>query len=428
MPKRWTFIVYLAGDNNLEQYGLVDLLEMKAVGSTADVDVVAQFDGMEDGGTRRYHLTADRELADDVVDELAEVNTGDPDALLDLVSWAMAEYPAERTALVLWNHGSGWRDEDIYRLDGGPALDPEQPRSLVRGAGEAGIRRSLFKTSIASVLDYPAEVRGILFDDTSKDFLDSRELKRVVERMVAARGGRKLDLIGFDACLMSTIEVGFQIRDAFEVMVGSQEIEPGDGWPYGRILAALAAEPAAGPEELGRMVVEAYVAELGARDRGAAVTQSAVRLGQMAETTVRVGRLADALTASLERPSFSRQLLAVLRGVQKFRDRDCVDLLHLCRLLGGARGAGRDAPSALRDASVDGVADAALDLAALFEPQAVSSVVPWARFSGGALKAAGGLSIYLPLMGAVSPAYRNLDFAASSTWPRFLDSFAGPAP
>jgi hypothetical protein len=417
MPKRWTFLVYLAGDNNLDAFGRQDLMEMQAVGSTTDIDIVAQFDGMEDGAARRYHITRSDSLDDDVVDELPEVNTGDPDALVDFVTWALAEYPADRTALVLWNHGTGWRDEDIYRLaGGGQPGDPNAPRSLVRGVGERGVRRSLFRTSIASVMEYPAEVRGILFDDTSRDFLDGRELAGVLTRIVAARSGRKLDLIGFDACLMSTIEVAYGIRHGFDVMVGSQEIEPGEGWPYHGIVAGLAANPGASPEEVGRMIVDAYVDGAVQHDPDVAVTQSTLRLDRLDAATDHVRAVADSLTGALDHPAFhGRTLLGVLRRVQKFRDSDCVDMVHFAGLLGDAKPVGSD----------DGaLARAASELGALVAPGAEGSLVPYSRASGRSVKAANGLSIYVPLIGTPSPAYRDLEFAAASAWGRFLDAFS----
>ena len=114
----WTFMVYLAGDNNLENFGLKDLREMKKAGSTETVAIVAQFDSMSGNITRRYELTGKGSLDDDCVAELPEVNTGDPNALIDFIAWAGNEYPARHFALVLWNHGSGWKDEDIYRTAG----------------------------------------------------------------------------------------------------------------------------------------------------------------------------------------------------------------------------------------------------------------------------------------------------------------------
>ena len=92
--KNWTVMVYLAGDNNLESFGQDDLMEMKSVGSTDAISIVAQFDRMSDGVTRRYYLTHDRSLSADAVAELPEVNTGDPAALLDFILWGLAEYPA----------------------------------------------------------------------------------------------------------------------------------------------------------------------------------------------------------------------------------------------------------------------------------------------------------------------------------------------
>ena len=66
-PLAWTFMVYMAGDNNLEQFGLLDLSEMKRVGSTSDVAILAQFDRMASGITRRYHLHRETSLEEDQV-------------------------------------------------------------------------------------------------------------------------------------------------------------------------------------------------------------------------------------------------------------------------------------------------------------------------------------------------------------------------
>src|SRR5688500_9172064 len=116
MPHQWTILVYMAGDNNLELYGMRDLMELKATGSTEAVQVVAQLDRMSDDVTRRYRLTHGHALDADIVEELPEANTGDPRVLLDFIRWGLAAYPAERTALILWNHGTGWKDADVYAL------------------------------------------------------------------------------------------------------------------------------------------------------------------------------------------------------------------------------------------------------------------------------------------------------------------------
>jgi hypothetical protein len=436
-PKKWTLMVYLAGDNNLESFGQADLEEMKAVGSTDAFNVVAQFDRMSDGVTRRFYLTNNRSLSADIVAELPETNTGDPEFLFDFIRWGLAEYPAHRTALILWNHGAGWKDDDIYSGTRKAGLSESRlPTNKVRWCSQRGVGRSLFATSVQTISQYPAAVRAILFDDTSKDFLDNQELKQVLDRVVSERRGQKLDLIGFDACLMNMIEVACQIQGTCDYMVGSQEIEPGDGWPYDRILKALASEPDAPTESLARVIVDTYTDHYLANPSQIAVTQSAVRLQQVPVLVGAVGRLADSLTEHLNRPAFvTRVLLPALRYVRKFRDQQYIDLGHLGELLAARAEDGR-------------VAEVALDIVARLNPASRGSVVTAARSIAphGALlpgpnlqpcnvdintghssrnrRTANGLSIYLPFLGPVSPAYAGLEFARNCSWPRFLNAFS----
>jgi hypothetical protein len=412
MPKAWTIMVYLAGDNNLDAFGRADLAEMKTVGSTDAVDIVAQFDSMGDGVTRRYHLTSDRSESADVVAELPETNTGDPATLLDFIRWGLTTYPAEHAALILWNHGAGWKDDDIYaraRQAGVPESD--LPRGLVRGLSRRPIGRSLFATSAQRILEYPAEVRGILFDDTSKDFLDNRELKGVLDRVHGDSGGWKLDLIGFDACLMNMIEVAAQVEHACRWMVGSQEDEPGGGWPYGRILAGLAADPAASPGALAEMIVRTYADYYVDGPPDLAATQSALRLERLPALVEAVGRLADGLVERLPDAAFyGRALLPAMRDVQKFRDEQYVDLGHLGHLLAQTAG----------DGAVRG---AAREVGAHLDPSSRDSVVAATRAVGAKVAAARGLSIYVPFRGTISPAYAELEFARHCGWGRFLEAF-----
>ena len=126
------------------------------------------------------------------------------------------------------------------------------------------------------------------------------ELKRVLARAHKILG-RKVDLVGMDACLMTMIEVAYQLRDHARVLVGSEELEPGAGWPYATILGDLATRPAMAPAELGATVVRRYVASY--RHGAENATQSAIDLGQ-------VGDLVEAVAL------LARRLLAALRAAQ----------------------------------------------------------------------------------------------------------------
>ena len=105
--KEWTVLVWMAGDNDLEDFALTDLQELKKVGSTSKVDVFAQIDSMRDDHTLRYHVRKGTTVKDDVVMDLGETNTGDPKVAIDFFTWGISQSPAKRYLAVIWNHGSG---------------------------------------------------------------------------------------------------------------------------------------------------------------------------------------------------------------------------------------------------------------------------------------------------------------------------------
>ena len=156
---KWTVMVYMAGDNNLDGAVLRDIAEMAKVGSTRDVNVLVQLDRIEDKLTRRFRITEGSGFKKDCIESFGDTNTGDPQILYDFVRWAVDNYPADRHCLILWNHGSGWWEEDKSRATG-PAWQK---------------RRDLFRHAL------PQEHSSICYDNTSGgDALDNRELKVVL--------------------------------------------------------------------------------------------------------------------------------------------------------------------------------------------------------------------------------------------------------
>ena len=119
MPE-WTVIVYSAADDEvLEENMWFDLNEMELVGSNPQMNIVVQIDRYAgaftgDGDwtdTRRYLITQDNDLdhiTSPVVESVGEVDTGDPQTLIDFVTWAIQKYPAQKYALVMSDHGGGW--------------------------------------------------------------------------------------------------------------------------------------------------------------------------------------------------------------------------------------------------------------------------------------------------------------------------------
>ena len=385
-------MVYLAGDNSLDSAGTVDLNEMKRTGSTDALNIIAQFDSATGHEARRFCLRKGGSLADDaVMPSLGKTNTGDPRCLNDFIAWGIKNYPAQHYMLVLWNHGQGWDDTDIYA--------GERDRGLRRSHS---IRHAFFRSAMESLVKKsrrdPA-ARAILLDDDAKDFLDNQEMKAVLAKTKKLLK-RNLDVLGMDACLMSMAEVGYQMRDSVDFTVGSEQTEPGDGWPYDTILNELAKNPDLSPRGLSQLVTNKYLASYEAT---AGVTQSACDLSKSAALAAAVKPLAGALSAASS-PDVQK-ILAARARVQSYEVPDYVDLVDLCSLLIGS-----------------GVSPAIVAACKTVVQQVQTDYVIASGFKGSKVKNSHGVSIYFPTQD-VSPLYAGLDFSKKTGWDKFLKAF-----
>lgn len=398
--RKWTIMLYLAGDNNLDANGMIDILEMKKVGSTAGFNLIVQFDRSGEGiPTKRYYLKKGTSLQDDVVESLGETNTGKPDVLLDFIKWGAEKYPAEHYMLVLWNHGQGWDDTDIF------AGERTRESRLLR---TNLIRHAIFRTSVMNAAKMSARnrktSRAILIDDDAKDFLDCLEMKKVMED---ARSflGRKIDILGMDACLMVMAEVGYQMRDSVHFTVGSEETEPLDGWPYDSILGHLSVNPGITPRELSKIIVEKYIGYY--KVKGEEVTQSACDLTVSSDFADAMTILAGALTKGIS-DTKTRALIANARNrAQEYQVNDNIDLLSFCNLLKASMGSG----------TIAGACDLVIEAV-----KGKKGIVFAAAYNGSSMKQSHGLAIYFPTR-TISSLYSRLDFAKKTGWGTFLKTY-----
>lgn len=315
--RRWTMMVYMAGDNGkvfeqlqgkrlmppMEAQGYQDIAEMEAVGSTPDVAVLVQFDTLSDREhTYRIYIRPLEESRQ--IENIAEQNMGDPRALRDFIVWGIENYPAENYAVILWNHGTGWKEDDIYAFARSRGVQvqasEDEVRSLTRN--HRRLSHAFFLSSITEVLQLEdEESRAIAFDDSSLDFLDNAKLQQAFQEAEAITG-KKVSLIGMDACLMGMVEVAYQLRTNASYMVASQEVEPLTGYPYTAILQNLTAHPEMTAEALAKLIVQEYGRYYKGESRGSItqVTQSATNL-----------RVVEKLAEALERlAAVLRQLIA----------------------------------------------------------------------------------------------------------------------
>ncbi len=402
--RKWTFMVYIAGDNNLSTAGDTDLAEMRRVGSTGEVDVVAQFDNAGNHGTRRFHIR--RDGADETVERLAETDSGDPRTLIDFIDWAVGNYPAQRYALVLWNHGGGWEPSEIDRVARSVGAQNYSSREVTERASSR-LRRAMFRTTIARIFEMPsASERAICSDDGSGHSLDTIELARVMAHACDRIGG-KVDLLGMDACLMSNFEVAYELRDAARYMVASVENEPNNGWPYDRVLKALTDDPDIETADLARTIVTEYLASYRDINHAGDVTQCAVDLAEVDRLATPLDDLATALTEHM--PDSARQIWDAQRKSARFWNNTLWDVAHFCLELE----ASASAP----------MAEAARRVRAALEPGTDNFVVA-EDHEGDKVSDCGGVSLYLvPPLTRISPFYAELSYAQDHRWLSLLQAY-----
>ena len=399
---KWTFMVYMAGDNNLSSAGDADLREMRKVGSTADVNVVTQFDNAGDVGTKRYIVQRDR--INERVESLGETDSGDPKVLIDFVAWTRAEYPAERYALVLWNHGGGWEPTEMDRV----ARSVNSPQFNFREASErqgSPLGRAFFRTTLEKIFQLPTPTeRAICSDDGSGHSLDTIELDRVMAEVVRDLG-QPLDLLGMDACLMSNLEVAYQMQPYVRYIAASEETEPNQGWPYEEVLRRVVDQPTLATADFAAHIVKAYVQSYITRGYTEGVTQAALDLAYLPDLAAPVDRLADALSARL--PAAYGQIIRARNRTRGFHPATLRDLKSFCIEL----------RAKLRTSVLQQAAKATE--AALLP--GVGKLLLAEEHYGPSVQNCAGMSLYLPI-DSISPYYGDLAFARQQRWLAFLEA------
>jgi Clostripain family len=403
----WTFMVYMAGNNNLSEAAGTDLEELRRGAVSPAVRVftfIKQQGESGDGNARRIEVRLDGK---DDIEQLGDVDSGDPQTIVDFIRWAVAKAPADHYALVLWNHGSGWRPDDLEQLYSVPV-----PRRALRH--ELAVRTSqtldrlVFKQSLEAIVGRGSvRERAIASDDGTGHSVDTLELENVVRR-AQETSGQKFSLLGMDACLMSTLEVAYQVRDLVDVVVGSEELEPNAGWNYDGIVGKLSARPETTPPELGALVVNEYVGSYRDQRNQWPVTQVALSMSAIGPFATAFDRLVDRLRATV-RTDVYPVLTAYNRsvGVAEAYDMDLIDLRSFCLQL-------REHGSNDLVQAADGVIDGLVR----------GSYVIAEDHLGEGIEETGGIAVYFP--GPRSPMskyYSELAFAQRHHWDEFLSEF-----
>lgn len=362
----WTVLHYSMADTNLEPFMVDDVNELGTVGSNDNLHVREFMDRSagygEDEVLDQGNWVGSRvlDLGDvgttEVVADLGDVDSADPEVLAGFIADGIKANRAGHYALIISDHGASW-----------PGIGPDEGS------------------------DY--------------DVLDLAEITDAVSSGLEEAGVDKLDLLGFDACLMANYEVASAVAPLADRLVASQELEPGHGWDYGS-LQVLADDPSTTADQFGEAILAGFSAqavEQGTQDQ---ITLALIDLTKMGAVDDAVAGFATALTedSTAVAPAVGQSeasTLAFGKNPDETQDKHLNDLGQLASAIG------ESAPE---------VADQADAVTAAVDAAVLKTV------EGPGTAGATGLSIYLPPVADLADgAY--LDVASAEAWAGFLDAY-----
>lgn len=295
----WAVYWYLCGSDleGEDGFATADLQELLEVALPDNVTVVIETGGAQewqndlvDGSVLQRYVYNSEGL--ELVDEQPSASMGEGETLEAFLRFASEHYPADKTAVVFWNHGGG----------------------SVSGA------------SFDELYDYDSLTLGEMYAAFSAVWEPNTE-------------EQPLELVGFDTCLMATVDTAYTFCDLSRYMVASEETEPANGWYYSQWVQALADDPTMDGAALGRAICDAYYAgceAVGTQDSTTLSVTDLSKLGPLLEAYETYG--AQALAAAAEDPGFLSRFSRAAAGSENYggntREQgytNMVDLGHMVR-------------------------------------------------------------------------------------------------
>lgn len=253
-----TVMVYLCGSDLESEHGMAtaDLNEMLHADLNDDqINIIVETGGAKKWNNsvvsaktnQRYRVTSrGLEILDRDVGKRSMV---DPSTLVDFIKFCAKNYPANRYMLIFWDHGGG-------------------------------------------------SISGYGYDQNNKGTMTLDKINSALKN-----GGVQFDFVGFDACLMGTLETAVVTEPYADYLIASEEAEPGCGWYYTNWLTKLSKNPSIGTVELSKTLIDDFNNVCKKNYPGCNTTLSIVDLAEFAGTVPTVfnafsGELSDKLDAS----------------------------------------------------------------------------------------------------------------------------------
>ena len=282
--KSATVMVYMCGSDLESGYGAAsaDIEEMLEADLGDNVNVVLETGGASewsfspeaDPSTRQRWVLEDGEAS--LVQDAGEGTMLDEDEVTDFCSWAAKEYPADRYILIFWDHGGG-------------------------------------------------TIGGFGYDE---NYPDASALTLSQLRNAIKASGVAFDMVGFDACLMATVECAWAMEPVADYLVASEQTEPGDGWSWTGFLNQLGSDPSTATTDLGKTIIDdfsAHYAETGEED----TTLSLIDLREISRVYERLSTFLDEAADSIEADNALFTTMSGARSRAKSYAEDSVDQVDL---------------------------------------------------------------------------------------------------
>jgi hypothetical protein len=374
--KEWTFLLYLNGNNNLDSYGSLNINQMEKVGSSSDVNLVVQWASLDAGVTKRLYVEKDNDtskVTSPVVQDLGKADMGSATVLEDFIRWGVSTYPAKHYFVAVWDHGSGWHARQA-RAHGG------------------------------------FQISDISWDDNTGHSITTKQLGQVMNN-VASWMGRKIDIYGSDACLMGMVEIAGEMKDSVSYFLGSQDLEPGEGWPYTEIFAPLIANPHMSARDFTALATNEYTKSYspGGSNGSSSVTMSSFDMSKYAAMQAALATFGSEV---LRMPASAKTtIFTAAKAAQAFEYSDYVDLGDFLKKI-KAQGIRDLDPKVIQDTS-----------------DALNSFVLLSRNTGSSFAGATGASIWIPkstsTLNSYLAKYKALQFESDTHWSDALNGFVG---
>jgi hypothetical protein len=366
---KYTVMVYMVGSDLESQGGAAsaDIAEMMQIGSGENLNVIVETGGANKDGWRTVKRHKINEGEGVELEDVGDLSMGESSTLQDFITWSVENFPADKYALLMWDHGGGAIGETFGS------------------------------------------------DENHGDALSLTEIKLALQSAHDITG-QKFDVIGFDACLMATLETAYTLSPFASYFVASEELEPGHGWDYSTILSAIKSDPEINGGLLGRRIADGYKAHAQtlAPDSAPTITLSVTDLSKISSVVSALDNLVVSAQINIENLG-QDAWVGIGAGRSKSEDygndranRVFPDLTDL-----------RSFASNISDQypSDAGALITALDQAVIY------------KVSGSARPNASGLSIFLPYhnignpeLGGLIQSYAEIDF--SQNYKNFIGQFS----